>query len=144
MPTNIILTTLNSRYMHTAFGLRYLYANLGCLQSQTTIHEFTIQERPLDIVEKLLSQAPRIIGFSIYIWNVSEVSELIHIIKKISPEITIVLGGPEVSYSPIRVKLDDAASEELVSKEHYTLCRCGSSKNKPFCDGAHLKSGFKG
>ena len=28
------------------------------------------------------------------------------------------------------------------SKEHYTLCRCGSSKNKPFCDGAHWNVKF--
>ena len=28
------------------------------------------------------------------------------------------------------------------SKEHYTLCRCGASKNKPFCDGSHWSVGF--
>jgi len=28
------------------------------------------------------------------------------------------------------------------SREHYTLCRCGASKNKPFCDGAHATIGF--
>ena len=29
------------------------------------------------------------------------------------------------------------------SREHYTLCRCGQSKNKPFCDGAHWNAGFR-
>jgi CDGSH-type Zn-finger protein len=28
--------------------------------------------------------------------------------------------------------------------DHYTLCRCGASKNKPYCDGAHKEAGFKG
>ena len=46
--TEIILTTLNARYMHTAFGLRYLYANLDDLQSSACIEEFTIQQRPID------------------------------------------------------------------------------------------------
>lgn len=41
------------------------------------------------------------------------------------------------------VELDDDASKELISKEHYTLCRCGASKNKPFCDGSHKKINFK-
>lgn len=32
---------------------------------------------------------------------------------------------------------------EGASKEHYTLCRCGASKNKPFCDGSHWEAGFR-
>lgn len=98
--TEIILTTLNSKYIHCAFGLRYLYANLGDLQKQTQIQEFTIHERPLDIVEKLLEHKPKIIGFSVYIWNVVETGQCIKLIKQINPEIQIVVGGPEVSHVP--------------------------------------------
>jgi CDGSH-type Zn-finger protein len=29
------------------------------------------------------------------------------------------------------------------SREHYTLCRCGASKNKPFCDGSHWQANFR-
>ena len=35
------------------------------------------------------------------------------------------------------------AMGEGASEEHYTLCRCGASKNKPFCDGSHWHVGFK-
>ncbi len=66
---SIVLATLNSRYMHTAFGLRYLYANLGELQSTACIEEFTIQQRAIDIAEKLLKHQPEIIGFGVYIWK---------------------------------------------------------------------------
>ncbi len=99
MSNSIILTTLNARYMHCAFGLRYLYANLGKLQTVAKIREFTIQQRPLDIVEQLLAQRPRIIGFSIYIWNVRETSETIALLKQVSPGTIIVAGGPEVSFA---------------------------------------------
>ena len=58
-PSNIILTTLNARFIHSAFGLRYLYANLGDLQSQTLLKEFTIHERPIYIAEKLLELEPK-------------------------------------------------------------------------------------
>ena len=97
---NILLTTLNARYMHTAFGLRYLYANMGPLQSQTKIIEFTIQELPINIAEQLLSHHPKVIGFSVYIWNVSEVSKVVAMLKQIAPEVKIVFGGPEVSHQP--------------------------------------------
>ena len=96
----IILTTLNARYMHTAFGLRYLYANLGALQDQAEMIEFTIHERPMDIAEKLLDKNPKIISFSVYIWNVTEVTETVGLIKQIAPEVIIILGGPEVSHPP--------------------------------------------
>lgn len=98
--TSIILSTLNARYMHTGFGLRYIYANLGELQHQTKIVEFTIQESSLNIVEQLLKHKPKIIGFSVYIWNVLEVTKTVAMLKQIAPEITIILGGPEVSHHP--------------------------------------------
>lgn len=98
--TKILLTTLNARYMHTAFGLRYLYANMGELQSQTQIVEFTIQEQPINIAEKLLSYQPKIICFSAYIWNITELSSIISLIREISPQVKLIIGGPEVSHAP--------------------------------------------
>lgn len=98
--TPILLTTLNARYMHTAFGLRYLYANLASLQKHAKIIEFTLQEATLNIVEKLLEARPKIIGFSVYIWNVKEIEAVIAVLKEVAPQIHIVLGGPEVSHAP--------------------------------------------
>jgi len=40
-------------------------------------------------------------------------------------------------------ELQDESSSKPDSKEHYTLCRCGASKNKPFCDGQHYYAQFK-
>jgi radical SAM superfamily enzyme YgiQ (UPF0313 family) len=94
----IILTTLNAKFIHAAFGLRYLFANLGELKSRACIAEFDINQRPLDIAEVLLARDPKIIGFGVYIWNVSETTEVVAAIKRVRPEIIIVLGGPEVSH----------------------------------------------
>src|SRR3954465_9606706 len=95
---DILLTTLNAKYIHAAFGLRYLLANLGSLQERACIAEFEINQRPLDIAEVLLARDPKIIGFGVYIWNVEPTTEVIAAIKKVRPDITIILGGPEVSY----------------------------------------------
>ncbi len=96
----IILATINARYMHSAFGLRYLYANMGDLQAHTEICEFTLQEWPTHIAEMLLHRDPLIIGLSVYIWNVSEITQLVLLLKQIAPHVVIVLGGPEVSHYP--------------------------------------------
>ena len=64
---DITITTLNAKYIHAAFGLRYLFANLGELQPRAILAEFDINQRPLDIAEVLLARDPKIIGFGIYI-----------------------------------------------------------------------------
>src|SRR5215510_7152370 len=94
----IVLTTLNAKYIHAAFGLRYLMANLGPLRSSACIVEFDINQRPLDIAEVLLSRDPTIVGFGVYIWNVAQTAKVISALKLIQPRIKIILGGPEVSY----------------------------------------------
>ena len=98
---SIVLCTLNARYIHSSLGLRYLYANMGSLQSATRIVEFVISQRTNDIAERLLELDPEIIGFGVYIWNIQQTTALISLIKNIKPEIKIVIGGPEVSYEYI-------------------------------------------
>jgi radical SAM superfamily enzyme YgiQ (UPF0313 family) len=95
---DILLSTLNARYAHSAFGLRYLFANLGELQARTEIAEFDISQRPIDIAENILARSPRILGLGVYIWNVALMTELVGLLKRLAPRMTIVLGGPEVSH----------------------------------------------
>lgn len=108
--SKIVLATINAKFIHAAVGLRYLYANLGELQEDSVIQEFEISNLAIDIVEKILLETPKIIGFGVYIWNVQRTREVVSILKRVAPEIVIVLGGPEVSYEtadqPI-VKLAD-------------------------------------
>ena len=62
--TPILLVALNARFIHTAFGLRYLWANLGALQPQAAILERTIQDDALDVVSEILSHTPKIVGIT--------------------------------------------------------------------------------
>jgi radical SAM superfamily enzyme YgiQ (UPF0313 family) len=94
----IVLTTFNARYAHSAFGLRYLLANLGPLRERATILEFEISHRPVDALETILAQDPVIVGIGVYIWNVTVATQLVAELKRVRPEVIVVLGGPEVSY----------------------------------------------
>jgi radical SAM superfamily enzyme YgiQ (UPF0313 family) len=95
---DIILATLNAKYIHSAFGLRYLFANLGPLQPQARLLEFDINQRPLDIAERILAEEPRIVGLGVYIWNVAPTTQVIAILKRLRPHLRVIIGGPEVSH----------------------------------------------
>ncbi len=58
-----------------------------------------------------------------------------------SPMVTVTKDGPYAVSGGI--ELMGVGFGEGASTEHYTLCRCGASKNKPFCDGSHWDAGFK-
>lgn len=94
----IVLTTFNAKFSHASFGLRYLQANLGELQKDSILVELTTKERPADAAERILRHDPKIVGIGVYIWNALETEALVSLLKKIAPSVTVVLGGPEVSY----------------------------------------------
>ena len=130
---DIILTTFNARYAHSALSLRYLKANLKELEDKALIQEFVINENIQTIAEKILANSPKIVGISTYIWNAGDVSQLIKIIKKVAPEVVLILGGPEVSHTPHRVDFDSA--DYFVKGEgeisFYELCRDILHENYP-------------
>lgn len=95
---DILLTTITARYAHCAFGLRWLWANLGDLRANAQIREFHLKQPPLQIAEALLAEHPKIIGAGAYIWNIEPLTQVFQTIKSVRPEITIVIGGPEASF----------------------------------------------
>ena len=110
---DIVLTTFNAKYAHASFGLRYLLANLGPLQSRAKILEFEISQRVTDVLESILAENPRLVGIGVYIWNIDQATRLVADIKRLRPEITVVIGGPEVSY-----ETDD---QEIVRLADFTI-----------------------
>jgi hypothetical protein len=99
----IVFATLNAKYVHASLGLRYLAANMARhggadLAERTVIKEFVIHQRPIEIVEALLALNPAIVGLGVYIWNVSESTQVLRLLKALRPELKVIIGGPEVSY----------------------------------------------
>ena len=128
MPSSatIILSTLNARYIHASLGLRYLLANMGDLRPQTQLLEFVIHSRPVDIVESLLKTKPKIIGLGVYIWNAEETLQVVKLLKKVSPETLIILGGPEVTYETEQQEIAALADYVITGQADITfqeVCR---------------------
>lgn len=94
---NVVLTTLNAKYIHTNLAIRCLRAYVEP-EHKIKMVEYTIKDPAMNIVTDLFRYSPDVIGFSCYIWNIEETIKLISMLKKIKPELKIILGGPEVSY----------------------------------------------
>ncbi|MCA9521642.1 MAG: DUF4080 domain-containing protein [Myxococcales bacterium] len=127
----IVLATLNARHIHSAFGLRYLLANLGSLRANAHLREFTIARAPLEIVEALLADQPDLLGLSVYIWNATPTLAVVRQLKALRPALTIVLGGPEVSH--------ETDEQELCQLADYVICGEGDIAFRELCD--RLESG---
>ncbi|ACS99953.1 B12-binding domain-containing radical SAM protein [Paenibacillus sp. JDR-2] len=93
----VVLSTLNAKYIHTSLALRCLKAYSG-EHFDMEIAEYTIKDPVMNIVSDIFSRKPDVVGFSCYIWNIEETITVINMLRKIMPEIKIILGGPEVSY----------------------------------------------
>ncbi|MDA8094050.1 MAG: DUF4080 domain-containing protein [Betaproteobacteria bacterium] len=111
--STIVLSTLNARYAHASLGLRYLAANMGALKPRTQVIEFTIDQRPMDVVERLLAHRPAIIGLGVYIWNVDASTQVVRLLKAVAPHVVVVLGGPEVSH--------EAETQAIVAAADYVI-----------------------
>ena len=96
---SIGIVTLNSSYVQTALALRCLRnAAREAGFSGTWIAEYTVRTPPWKIAAELMARRPRVLGFSVYIWNRPETLALIELLKKQDPTLLIVIGGPEVSF----------------------------------------------
>ncbi|MFF2481871.1 B12-binding domain-containing radical SAM protein [Paenibacillus sp. NPDC058071] len=93
----VLLTTLNAKYIHTSLALRCLKAYSEA-DFDIDIAEYTIKDPAMNIVSDIFNRQPDVVGFSCYIWNIEETITVISMLRKINPQLKIVLGGPEVSY----------------------------------------------
>ena len=93
----ILLTTLNSKFVHTNLALRYLYFGIN-REFDTELKEFTINEELFKVLAGITESNADVIAFSCYIWNIEYIIKIIKIIKQVRPNIIVILGGPEVSH----------------------------------------------
>ena len=102
----ILLTSLNTKYIHSNIAIRYLKDTVYPKYKCDTI-DFTINQNSDEIIFQIIRGKYDIVGFSTYIWNVEMTLEICEKLKLINPNLIIFMGGPEVSFN----------SKEII-KEH--------------------------
>ncbi len=91
----ILLLSLNARYHHTSFAMRYLKANLFELSEHAEIKEFAIAKPVEEILAEITKKNPKILALGIYIWNQVVAQNLLLLVKEKMPNTKIILGGPQ-------------------------------------------------
>ncbi len=96
----ILLVALNAKYIHSNPAVYSLAAYANEVSDNVSLAEFTINDRYEDVLRGILIRKPEAIGFSVYIWNVEWMKQLIEDIHRIAPHIRLMAGGPEATNDP--------------------------------------------
>ncbi len=113
-----LLIGINSKYIHTNLAIRDLYeCSKGKVPQTLGMMEFTINQHPPMILDEIYRQHADILLFSCYIWNIEMVRHLIANYRKIAPNATIVVGGPEVSYHAAEFLAANPAVDYIIKGE---------------------------
>ena len=99
-PYPVTLCALSSQYLHITPAPYALLSGVRefCAQSiDCRIVSGTVNEPMEAVAARIVETAPRLVGLSCYIWNISRATELLALLRAALPDACIVLGGPEVT-----------------------------------------------
>ncbi|MDR1429992.1 MAG: DUF4080 domain-containing protein [Spirochaetaceae bacterium] len=125
---DIVLATINAKWIHPSLALRLLKANLGSLADRAEILEFALRQSLAEKTGPIYERAPRILALSVSIWNHLATLELLASLKTSPPSFdpVIILGGPEASTI--------AADAGLCSYADYIIRGEGETAFRKLCE----------
>ena len=113
----VVLSAINSKYIHTGLGLRYVGEYAKTQGHEVTLIEETINTPILAVLEKIMAVPAQVYGFSVHIWNKTFVFKLIRMLRKLRPQAAIVIGGPEVAFDAERIFAELPQADYIVQGE---------------------------
>ena len=116
----VLLTALNSKYIHTNLAVRYLKEYAAQYGYGCEIAEYTINQHLPDILEEVYRRSPDVLLLSCYIWNIGMMMELAEEYRRICPQTIILAGGPEVSYNSAQLLQEQPALDGVLCGEGET------------------------
>lgn len=115
-----LLCGINAKYIHSNLAIFSLkaYADRKKIPgAEIILKEYTINNYVEDILQDLYEEKADVVIFSCYIWNISFVRELAAELKKVSPDVKIWAGGPEVSYAANKFLMDNPTFDLIMQGE---------------------------
>ncbi len=115
-----LLCGINAKYIHSnlaIFSLKAYADRKKIPEAEIILKEYTINNYVEDILQDLYEEKADVVIFSCYIWNISFVRELAAELKKVSPDVKIWAGGPEVSYAANKFLMENPAFDLIMQGE---------------------------
>lgn len=115
-----LLCGINAKYIHSNLAIYCLKAYAeknGPAGAEYVLKEYTINHYVENILQDIYEEKADVVIFSCYIWNIAYVRELAEELKKVSPQIRIWVGGPEVSYHAERFLQENPAVDLVMQGE---------------------------
>lgn len=113
----VVLSAINSKYIHTGLGLRYVGEYAKAQGHEVTLIEETINTPILAVLEKIMAVPAQVYGFSVHIWNKQFIFKLIRMLRKLRSEAAIVIGGPEVAFDAEKIFAELPQADYIVQGE---------------------------
>lgn len=115
----VLLVGINAKYIHSNLAIRYIskYIKQKKTSLEVDILEVSINQNLDFVLDEIVNCSADIICFSVYLWNVDFVRKLSDSLKKIKPQVKIVCGGPEVSYTPKEELLEQPSIDYIICGE---------------------------
>ncbi len=135
-----VFCALNSKYIHSSLAPWYLRAGVEefCrTKILTEVIEGTVNEKVSTIVDRIVTAVPDVLSFSVYIWNRTKTFEVIKEVKRLLPNVKVVVGGPEVSYD-VTSTLENLCVDFVISGEGEWAISC--LLDKLFADGSTFEN----
>lgn len=115
-----LLCGINAKYIHSnlaIFSLKAYADRKKIPEAEIILKEYTINNYVEDILQDLYEEKADVVIFSCYIWNISFVRELAAELKKVSPDVKIWAGGPEVSYAANKFLMENPTFDLIMQGE---------------------------
>ena len=116
---NVLWLAVNAKYSHTSLAVRYLRE---CVPG-SRISELSINEPLLDMLGAIADERPQVLGIACYIWNIEPIKQLLRLLAEAMPDLTIICGGPEVSYDTKEFMTAFPMVDFVVRGEGEEVCR---------------------
>ena len=112
-----LLVAINSKFIHTNLGMRDLYATAKAKGKHVEFLEEAIQTPVLTVLAKITAYEPDVVGINVHIWNRDYVFALAELLRQVNTNVKILLGGPEVGFTPAQAFADCPVADYVLMGE---------------------------